>query len=108
MSKKAMIQAALLSVVSIAATTIPVSSHADSLGKCFGIAKAGQNGCAGLTGNHTCKGTSSENYNPGDFKVVSQDECKKMGGLSKDEAMDIVHDTAKVKAFEEMMIKRNS
>ena len=34
--------------------------------------------------------------------------AKKMGGLSKDEAMDIVHDTAKVKAFEEMMIKRNS
>jgi uncharacterized membrane protein len=108
MSKKAMIQAALLSVVSIAATTIPTISHADSLGKCFGIAKAGQNGCAGLTGNHTCKGTSSESYNPGDFKVVSQDECKKMGGLSKEEAMAIVHDASKVKTFEEMMAKRSS
>jgi uncharacterized membrane protein len=54
--------------------------------KCFGIAKAGQNDCANLSGSHSCAGQSKVDNDPGEWKYVAKGTCKDMKGMSADEA----------------------
>ena len=54
--------------------------------KCFGIAKAGQNACANLSGSHSCAGQSKVDNDPGEWKYVAKGTCKDMKGMSADEA----------------------
>jgi uncharacterized membrane protein len=54
--------------------------------KCFGIAKAGQNDCANLSGTHSCAGQSKVDNDAGDWKYVAKGTCTTMKGLSADEA----------------------
>lgn len=54
--------------------------------KCYGIAKAGQNDCANLSGSHSCAGQSKTDKSPDEWKYVAKGTCKSMGGLSADEA----------------------
>ena len=54
--------------------------------KCYGIAKAGQNDCANLSGSHSCAGQAKTDKAPDEWKYVAKGTCKEMGGLSADEA----------------------
>ena len=54
--------------------------------KCYGIAKAGQNDCANLSGTHSCAGQTKEDMSPADWKYVAKGTCKDMKGLSEAEA----------------------
>jgi uncharacterized membrane protein len=54
--------------------------------KCFGIAKAGQNDCANLSGSHSCAGQSKLENDAGEWKYVAKGTCKDMKGLSAEEA----------------------
>ena len=54
--------------------------------KCFGIAKAGQNDCANLSGTHSCAGQTKEDMSPADWKYVAKGTCKDMKGLTEAEA----------------------
>jgi uncharacterized membrane protein len=54
--------------------------------KCYGIAKAGQNDCANLSGSHSCAGQSKVDMAPDEWKYVAKGTCKSMGGMSADEA----------------------
>ncbi|RZT97931.1 DUF2282 domain-containing protein [Rivibacter subsaxonicus] len=54
--------------------------------KCYGIAKAGQNDCANLSGSHSCAGQSKEDMSPVDWKYVAKGTCASMKGMSADEA----------------------
>ena len=54
--------------------------------KCYGIAKAGQNDCANLSGSHSCAGQASATMSADDWKYVAKGTCKAAGGLSKAEA----------------------
>ena len=54
--------------------------------KCFGIAKAGQNDCANLSGSHSCAGQSKVDASADDWKYVAKGSCKDMKGLSAEEA----------------------
>jgi uncharacterized membrane protein len=54
--------------------------------KCYGIAKAGQNDCANLTGTHSCAGQTKMDMAPEDWKYVAKGTCKDMKGLSEAEA----------------------
>lgn len=74
--------------------------------QCFGIARAGQNDCAGLSGLHSCQGLSKVSFNPGDFRVVPAGTCRKLGGLTRMQAVAVLGDPAKVKAFEARMAAR--
>jgi uncharacterized membrane protein len=53
---------------------------------CFGIAKAGQNDCANVSGSHSCAGQSKTDNDPADWKYVAKGTCKQMKGMSADEA----------------------
>ena len=54
--------------------------------KCFGIAKAGQNDCANLSGSHSCAGQSKMDMAAEDWRYVAKGTCKEMKGLSEAEA----------------------
>ena len=59
---------------------------AGSKEKCYGIAKAGQNDCASLSGTHSCAGQTKEDLSPLDWKYVAKGTCKDMKGLTEGEA----------------------
>jgi len=54
--------------------------------KCFGIAKAGQNDCANLSGTHSCAGQAKTDMSADEWKYVAKGTCKSMSGMSADEA----------------------
>jgi len=73
--------AALLSAASMAAAvaTAPAAQAFD--GKCYGIAKAGENDCGNAAGSHVCAGQSTVDYDGGEWKAVSSaEDCTRMGG----------------------------
>lgn len=53
--------------------------------KCFGIAKAGQNDCANLSGSHSCAGQSKVDKGVDEWKYVPKGTCKELGGKTADE-----------------------
>ena len=54
--------------------------------KCFGVAKAGANDCANLSGTHSCAGQSKSAMAADEWNYVAKGSCAKMGGKSMDEA----------------------
>jgi uncharacterized membrane protein len=54
--------------------------------KCFGIAKAGANDCANLSGTHSCAGQNKNAMAADEWNYVAKGTCAKMGGKSADEA----------------------
>ena len=46
--------------------------------KCYGVAKAGENGCA--ANGHSCQGQAKADNDPAEWKNVPKGECEKMGG----------------------------
>lgn len=63
-----------------------VAAQDKSKEKCYGIAKAGQNDCANLSGSHSCAGQSKVDNDPGEWKYVAKGTCKDMKGMTADEA----------------------
>ncbi|MBB5189775.1 putative membrane protein [Silvimonas terrae] len=64
---------------------VALSAHAADANanneKCYGIAKAGQNDCAG--NGHACAGQAKKDMDAGDWKYVPAGTCEKMGGMTK-------------------------
>ncbi|HET7792281.1 MAG TPA: DUF2282 domain-containing protein, partial [Rhizobacter sp.] len=54
--------------------------------KCFGVAKAGENDCANLSGSHSCAGQSKADKGADEWKYVAKGTCKSMGGTDADTA----------------------
>ena len=53
--------------------------------KCYGIAKAGSNDCANLSGTHSCAGQSKNAMGADEWNYVAKGSCAQMGGKSVDE-----------------------
>jgi uncharacterized membrane protein len=81
---------ALLNTATLAAilSTTATFAHAvdPSQDQCFGIATAGKNDCANLTGTHGCMGSATTDKDVAEWKYVAKGECGVLGGLSKAEA----------------------
>ena len=86
MNQRTLIAAAATSLMSLALFSSPVMAQ-DNMAKekCFGIAKAGQNDCASITGVHSCAGQSKVDSDKGEWKYVAKGTCEKVGGLSLDQ-----------------------
>ena len=54
--------------------------------KCYGIAKAGANDCANLSGSHSCAGQNKTAMAPDEWNYVAKGTCAKIGGKSLEEA----------------------
>ena len=86
MNQRAIISAAataLLSTVLMSSTAFAQDAAKE---KCFGIAKAGQNDCASISGVHSCAGQSKVDNDKGEWKYVVKGTCATMKGLNMDEA----------------------
>ena len=108
MNKRQFLSTAAASLLALGGVSAALPAHADTLGNCFGVATAGHNECAGLSGLHSCKGTSTTSYNPGDFALKPAGTCARLGGLDMQQAKAVLADPAKTKAFEAAMAKRMS
>lgn len=83
MNKRSMIA---LTAASLLTMGVAAPAMAQEKEKCYGIAKAGQNDCANLSGSHSCAGQSKKDMDAGEWKFTPKGTCKQMGGLSADEA----------------------
>jgi uncharacterized membrane protein len=54
--------------------------------KCYGIAEAGKNDCANLSGTHSCAGQSKDSMGANEWKYVPKGTCASMKGMSAEEA----------------------
>ena len=54
--------------------------------KCFGIAKAGQNDCANLSGTHSCAGQNKTEKGVDEWNYVAKGTCATLGGKTAEEA----------------------
>ena len=86
MNQRTMITTAAASLMSLALLSGPAMAQNAAKEKCFGIAKAGQNDCANLSGSHSCAGQSKVDNDKGEWKYVAAGTCKTMGGMSMGEA----------------------
>jgi uncharacterized membrane protein len=75
-------------LASILALGVVGNAAAQEVGKekCYGVAKAGQNDCANLSGSHSCAGQSKADMAADEWKYVAKGTCKDMKGLSEAEA----------------------
>jgi uncharacterized membrane protein len=74
--------AVLMAALTAALASTPALGAPDAKGKekCYGIAKAGENGCQSLSGSHTCGGCSTVDYSGEDWKWVPMGTCRDLGG----------------------------
>jgi len=86
MNQRAMISAAATSLMSLALLSTPALAQDTAKEKCYGIAKAGQNDCANLSGTHSCAGQSKVDMGKDEWKYVAKGTCKTMKGQTADEA----------------------
>ena len=87
-----MIAAAATSLMSLALLSSPAFAQNAAKEKCFGIAKAGQNDCANLSGSHSCAGQSKADMAADEWKYVAKGTCMTMaapdGRMGSLEALD--------------------
>jgi len=85
MNQRLIVSSALASALALGLVG-QVAAQGKGKEKCYGIAKAGQNDCASLSGTHSCAGQSKDEMSPLDWKYVAKGTCKDMKGLSEAEA----------------------
>ncbi|HEY9094848.1 MAG TPA: DUF2282 domain-containing protein [Hydrogenophaga sp.] len=86
MSHRTLITTAAASLMSLAMLSVPVAAQAAGKEKCYGIAKAGQNDCANLSGSHSCAGQAKVDNGKDEWKYVAEGTCKTMNGMTMEEA----------------------
>ncbi len=67
----------------LAAGTMSAAAAGDmgAADKCYGVAKAGKNDCAG--NGHACAGQAKKDNDPGEWKHMSKEDCEKAGGKTE-------------------------
>jgi uncharacterized membrane protein len=83
MNQRLISASALASLLMLAAAAPAAAQEKE---KCYGIAEAGKNDCANLSGTHSCAGQAKESMSPGEWKYVPKGTCAGMKGMSAEEA----------------------
>ena len=77
-SKSALLAAAVCCLFAL--TTTAFAAEAGTSEKCYGVAKAGKNDCAGAA--HACAGQSSKDQSPKEFIELPKGTCDRIVGGS--------------------------
>jgi len=85
MNHRLIVSSALASALALGLAG-PAAAQEKGKEKCFGVAKAGANDCANLSGSHSCAGQSKNAMAVDEWNYVAKGSCAKMGGKSMDEA----------------------
>ena len=86
MNQRLIISSALASVLAMGMLSTAHAADDEAKEKCYGIAKAGSNDCANLSGTHSCAGQSKNAMAADEWNYVAKGTCAKMGGKSAEEA----------------------
>ncbi len=86
MNQRLIAGTALASLLALGLSGQAAAQDKSAKEKCYGIAKAGQNDCANLSGTHSCAGQSKADKAKDEWKYVAKGTCKDLGGMSADEA----------------------
>jgi uncharacterized membrane protein len=87
MNARLIASSALASVIAMGAlSAAQAADPSREKEKCFGIAKAGTNDCANLSGSHTCAGQNKNAMAVDEWNYVAKGTCAKIGGKSEEEA----------------------
>ncbi len=86
MNQRLIVSSALASVLAMGLLGTAHASDDAAKEKCYGIAKAGSNDCANLSGSHSCAGQSKNALAVDEWNYVAKGTCAKLGGKSADEA----------------------
>ena len=86
MNQRLVLSSALASVLAMGLLPTAGAADAPAKEKCYGIAKAGQNDCANLSGSHTCAGQAKVDKGRDEWNYVAKGSCKQLGGMSTEEA----------------------
>ena len=68
----------LIAFGTLAVSTGAQAADAPAKEKCYGIAKAGQNGCQ--ANGHSCQGQAKADNDPAEWKYVAKGSCESIGG----------------------------
>ena len=85
MNQRLIVSSALASVLALGLVG-QAAAQSKEKEKCYGIAKAGQNDCANLSGSHSCAGQTKADGSADDWKYVAKGTCKEMKGMTEAEA----------------------
>lgn len=85
MNQRLILSSALASALALGLLA-PAAAQSKGKEKCFGVAKAGQNDCASLSGSHGCSGEASEDNLPDEWVYVPSGTCKNLKGMTAEEA----------------------
>jgi len=86
MNQRLVISSALASVLAMGLASAAHAADAPPKEKCYGVAKAGQNDCANLSGSHTCAGQAKVDKGVDEWVYLRAGTCKQMGGMTLEEA----------------------
>lgn len=62
------------------AAALPGSANAAETEKCYGVVKAGKNGCASADGKHSCEGQAAHDGSGQEWVSVPKGLCEKLVG----------------------------
>ena len=85
MNQRLIVSSALASALALGLLG-QVAAQEKAKEKCYGVAKAGQNDCANLSGSHTCAGQSKVDKGADEWIYVPKGTCKEMKGMTAEEA----------------------
>ena len=86
MNTRLIASSALASVLAMGLLSAAHAADEKGKEKCYGVAKAGANDCANLSGTHSCAGQSKNAMGADEWNYVAKGTCAQMGGKSADEA----------------------
>lgn len=82
MNKKiTVMSAAIGSLLALGSVSLTAQAADDAKEKCYGVAKAGENGCA--ANGHGCQGQAKTDNDPAEWKYVDKGQCQTMGGSTE-------------------------
>ena len=79
-TKPTAISAAIASLLLLGLSSSHAAVDMKNMEKCFGIAKAGKNDCAGSKSSHACASHAAKSGDPLDWVVVPKGTCEKISG----------------------------
>ncbi len=85
MTQRLIASSALASILALGLIG-PAAAQEAGKEKCYGVAEAGKNDCANLSGTHSCAGQSKDAKGANEWKYVAKGTCADMGGVSAADA----------------------
>ncbi len=90
MNTRLIASSALASVLAMGVLSAAQAADSKEKEKCYGIAQAGTNDCANLSGSHSCAGQSKNAMAVDEWNYVAKGTCSQIGGKSADEAQAVL------------------